>query len=168
MLPEWARDADDVDPDWARGPGDPGDVELATELVHLESVSDNSRQTSRADEGRRGAESVVVLRGEQKRGVRGRRRGGARLATTPRPLLPHFPGDDDPEHRALVVGLVRGRVVWRSGDDCLDCCKDWWFFACQTHPLSTFSLRTRFILSENRAPVATSLDHLRDLLRYGH
>jgi hypothetical protein len=138
MLPEWARDADDVDPDWARGPGDPGDVELADQnSSHLESASDNSRQTSRADEGEDEAQNPSWYYEENKNEEsedvgEGRRKAGHHAAPASA-ALPE--GDDDPEHRALVVGLVRGRVVWRSGDDCLDCCKDWWFFACQTHPL---------------------------------
>ena len=38
-------------------------------------------------------------------------------------------------HRALVVGLLKQRVVWRDGSGCCDTLADFWFYLCQVHPL---------------------------------
>jgi len=38
-------------------------------------------------------------------------------------------------HRALVIGLLKGRVVWRPYDGVCGMWRDLWFFLCQEHPL---------------------------------
>lgn len=39
-------------------------------------------------------------------------------------------------HRALVVGLLNGRVVWHEREaGHLGCIRDLWFYLCQVHPL---------------------------------
>lgn len=43
-------------------------------------------------------------------------------------------------HRALVIGLLKGRVVWHPYDGLWGAMRDLWFFLCQQHPLLCVAL----------------------------
>lgn len=137
MVPEWAQETGQGLPEWAQ---EPGDVELAVQPTAAAAAAASTQAKFHEQEqpAERGGDATLPSwyfdddKEEGKSGWDGPPQSD-KIVTTDAPGRP--PDLEDPEHRALVVGLVRGRVVWRDGDSCIDCIKDWWFFACQTHPL---------------------------------